>query len=591
MHMQKSTAARLTCGVLTWVWLLAAVGAQAQESPYWNAGSQLTPFRLAPAPAGYAVQRIDLDDDGDPDLLKTVTLDGTPVLWIDDDDDMKATDREGDSDADCLLIDRNRDGRYGGIGDLIVDRADTDADQHPDMELIADYPPAEKDAVWPNGHYMWILDTDHDGVFNYVDWNTLTLQSWAHSGQANFFPDYNGRSIFMKVHAATNRIEDARLNWENPFLFYDPDGDGLTEMAVRLVDSTSYFDDPGKTSHPQTIRFSGKINWASISVDLDNDNGPGNELDFDFTLGLRGGGFDYMDQVHPFPRMGGLAAADSFFLDAGWRHMDTLIYADHEHALPLIFKRGTWKQIYFVYDEDDDCHRWERVEFLDPLDPFKIGTGKKGIDNNPQADPAGDRGEWDLDNSGGARLYLSRFDGRLHLYGAEWGCWRIDQEAAAYQGWDRRIIKAEPRTFATVKYEDADRDGFFDRLSYDLDGDTSFETVVDLAALGLDDHCPLIDVSGFQVADYQRLHRRMADSLWQHATLAMHVAGKFGLDLGWYARYRHPASERQRYAYGYWLQFYIYKDLEHLFLQQGSQAMLTRLARAYYGGDWNALLR
>lgn len=30
----------------------------------------------------------------------------------------------------------------------------------------------------------------------------------------------------MKMHASTDKIGDLRLNWENPFLFYDPDKDG-----------------------------------------------------------------------------------------------------------------------------------------------------------------------------------------------------------------------------------------------------------------------------------------------------------------------------------------------------------------------------
>ena len=59
---------------------------------------------------------------------------------------------------------------------------------------------------------------------------------------------------------------------------------------------------------------------------------------------------------------------------------------------------------------------------------------KGGIDNNPQADASGDRGEWDLDNSGGGKLYVG-FDGKIHLFGAEKGYWRIDQDAWSYQGW------------------------------------------------------------------------------------------------------------------------------------------------------------
>lgn len=43
----------------------------------------------------------------------------------------------------------------------------------------------------------------------------------------------------------------------------------------------------------------------------------------------------------------------------------------------------------------------------DPKDPFKVGWNKGGIDNNKQSDAAGDRGEWDMDNSGNAQLYIS----------------------------------------------------------------------------------------------------------------------------------------------------------------------------------------
>jgi hypothetical protein len=559
------------------------------DVPYWNQHLQVVPYRLVPAPAGYKPQYVDLDGDGDPDILKTITVDSIPVMWIDDDDDMKYGDLEGDVDNDCLLIDRNKDGVYGGIGDLIVDWVGGTVTQPP-MQLIVDYPKVQKNAIWPNGHYMWVLDNDHDGVFNYIDWNTLQLESWAHSGNSDFFPDYSGKSTFMKVHAATNRIEDLKMNWENPFLFYDPDHDGLSEMAVRLVDSTSYYNDPKKDFDPQTMRFSGKINWVSVAVDMDNDNRPGDEFDFDMTLGFRGGGFDYTDQVHKID-MGALPGTDSLFVDSRWRHLDELVYADHDQALPLIFGRGKWNQVYFVYDEDDDCHRWERVEFYDPLDPFKIGTGHGGIDNNSQADPAGDRGEWDLDNSGKGKLYISRFDGRIHLYGAELGIWRIDEAAQYYQGWDRRIMVKEPSRFATVKYEDADHDGFMDRISYDLDGDTTYETVVDLGKLGLDDRCPLIDVSRFSYQDYVNLQKKISANMWNGATEALKVARKYGLDTDWYARLLKPASIREKYDYGYWLQFYLYRDLCFRFMHQKDQKALKALTLAYYGGNWDAMLR
>jgi hypothetical protein len=459
------------------------------------------------------------------------------------------------------------------------------------MQVIVEYPAIEKEKVWPYGHYMWVLDTDGDQVFNYIDWNTFQLKAWEHSGTSDFFEDYSGQSIFLKVHAATNRMEDARFNWENPFLFYDEDGDNLSEMAIRLADSPRYFNDPGKANNPETMRFSGKIDWVSIAVDLDNDNRTGSEFDFDFTLGFRGKGFDYTDQSHKIANIKGLAEADSFFIDPRWRHLDELIYTDHKHALSKIFREGIWDKVYFVYDEDDDCHRWERVEFLEPLDPFKIGAYKGGIDNHPQSDVSGDRGEWDLDNSGKGKLYISKFDGRLHLFGAEWGCWRIDQTARYYQGFDRSWLNKEPAEFSTVKYSDTNNNGFIDRIEYDLDGDHQYEETIVLLKLGVNDVSELIDPSSFKYKDYTEMMKGMTDNLWNNALKAIKVAGKYKLNTNWYAKLKQVTSIRDKYHNGYWLQYYIFRDLQDIFTGKDDKRMLNKITKAYYTSDWNSVLQ
>lgn len=557
---------------------------------YWNKKLPLIPYRLSPPPVGYKVEYLDLDGDGDPDAIKSITINDTPVLWIDDDDDMQYGDLEGDTDSDCLLIDRNKDGKYGSLGDLIIDWGDNDGDGKPDMQVIVEYPETEKEKAWPYGHYMWVIDTDKDQVFNYIDWNTFKLKAWEFSGTSDFIEDYSGQSLFLKVHAATNRMEDLRFNWENPFLFYDKDGDNLSEMAIRLVDSPRTFQDSTKSVNPEIIRFAGKMDWVSIAVDLDNDNGTGHEFDFDFTLGFRGEGFDYSDQKHDISNIKGLAAADSFFLDPRWRQLDELIYPGHDQAVDLIFQKGKWNKVYFVYDEDDDCHRWERVEFLDPLDPFKKGTGKGGIDNHPQSDVAGDRGEWDLDNSGNGKLYISKFDGRLHLYGAEWGCWRIDQQASYYQGYNRTWKPGEPDIFSTVKYSDTDNNGFIDQIEYDMDGDHQFEEVVRLKDLGISDICTLYDPAGFTYKDYVWLKETMAEGMWNRAMMAVAVAEKFGLDTNWYAKLKQANSIRDHYHNGYWLQYYIFKDLQDHFIRKNDPVMLKKIASAYFSSNWESLL-
>ncbi len=557
--------------------------------PWWGTGSALNPLRVPPPPKGAKIEYFDLNGDGKPDMLRTILPNGMGVQWIDDDGDMKIGDLAGDTDNDCVMIDRNRDGQYGGYGDFIVDWNDTDGDGKADMQVVVDNVPEDKKFSHGGGHYMWVLDTDKDDIFNYIDWELVTLRCWVHNGKADFYEDYHGHSLFLKIHSTPEKINDIRLNWENPFLFYDPDNDGLTEMAIRFCDT------PKRGEGTATL--SGKIDWVSLAFDLDNDNGPENEFDFDMTIRLTGPGFDYMDQVHKFSNMRGLPEADQFFLDPKWRQNTELIYPDHDAAWDLTFKRGVWEKAWFVFDEDGDCKRWERVELYNDGDLFKIGPRNGGLDGNPQADAVGDRGEFDNDFSGKGQLYIGRFDGRMHLYGAEWGAWRIDQRGNSYQGmgglydgYGPGRQQKNPDKFATVKYVDTDNNGFIDEISYDLDCDQVFEHVVSLKKLGLDDRCDIINTSQLKYEDFVALNTRMSQALWDNAQNAVKVADKYNINTHWYALLKSPKSIRQKYDNGYWLQFYIYRDMLDMAYRRNDMKLVETIDKAYYGGDWSKML-
>ena len=574
--------------------LLSAQGLSAQtdgsgKKEYWNANTLLIPYRLPPAPAGYKPTYIDLDGDGDPDILRTVTANGIPVQWIDD-DDMQYGDLEGDTDNDCLMIDRNKDGVYGGYGDLIIDWVGEDEDGNPAMQVVVDNIPEANRMKTGNGHYMWVVDTDKDDVFNYIDWNTFTLRCWIHNGLSDFYEDYNGKSTFMKIHSTTERVNDVRMNWENPF--YDPDNDGLTEMAIRFCDSPKIVKENGQANSV----LSGNIDWVSVSMDTDNDNAPGNEFDFDMTIHFTGPGFNYENQKHINKNLRGLPEADTFFLDARWRKLPELLYPDHDAAWDLTFKEGKWDKVWFTYDEDDDCNRWERVELYQPRDPFKVGKNQGGIDNNGQADPAGDRGEWDEDNSGHGQLYVSPIDGKIHLYGAEWGCWRIDQNARYYQGmggiydgYGPKRIETEPTEFPTVKYTDTDNNGFFDLMEFDLDGDKVFEQRLSMKELGLDDRCQVINTASMKYEDFVDLESKVSDAMWKNAEKAVEVAKAKKLNTKWYALMLQPKSTRERYHYGFWLQFYLYNDLKDLAGRTNDKALASVIDKAYLQGKWELI--
>jgi hypothetical protein len=139
---------------------------------YWNSDIPLVSFRLPPPPADYKPSYIDLDNDGDPDIIRSITIHNTPIQWIDDDDDLKVGDLEGDTDNDCVMIDVNKDGKYGDRGDMSIDWIDTDDDGLADMQVLVENSEFDEPRMSGPGHYMWVLDTDNDNVFNYIDWNT-----------------------------------------------------------------------------------------------------------------------------------------------------------------------------------------------------------------------------------------------------------------------------------------------------------------------------------------------------------------------------------------------------------------------------------
>ena len=583
---------------LFFVLVLLVFSAQGQKTTFRNGQLDvvLTPFRM-PLPNPSSVSYIDLDKDGDPDVLKAILPNGIHVQWIDDDDDMKKGDFEGDMDNDCVMLDLNQDGSFSGPKDLMVDWSDEDQDGKADWQCIVDNAEADYTGKWTS-HYIWFWDADQDGIFGYVDWNHFKFEGWDHDGRANFYTDYNGQSMMLKVHITTSNIKDLRYNWENPFLYFDQDQDGLTEMAMRMVDEPIAITD--EKNPKMAWDFSHQISMVQMTFDLDNDNAPGNELDFDMSLKFAGAGFDYSDQIHDFDHLQGLPEANIYFEDPRWRTTTQLIYPDHQTAYDLTFNRGKWNQCWFVFDEDDDCQRWERVEFYDPKDPFKIGAKNGGLDNNPQADPTGDRGEWDTDFSGKGQLYISPLDGRLHLYGAEYGYWRIDQNSTYFQGWQgwrgpnlqpEDFDKAEPTVFGTMKYEDTDNNGFFDKIQMDMDGDFIYEQEVALSALGISDEMPVFNIANWSYKDFQATYQSMAENIWKNAQNGLKVARKYGLNTGWYAQLSNAKSAREKYHYGYWLSLYLYRDLSQLAEMQQNNLLKIKIQKAYFSSDWKMCLK
>ncbi len=540
---------------------------------------------------------VDLDKDGDPDILRSFINKNIPIQFIDDDDDMTYKDFEGDTDNDCLMIDRNIDGKYGFHEDLIVDWVDTNGDNLPDLQIIVDNAKLT-DKGWTPGHFMICIDTDKDGVFNFINWNTLQVEPWEKWGRSHFWQDYLGNSILLKTHTSSFNMNNTTLNWENPFLFFDEDNDGLTEMAIRFMDQPEIL-----SSALYPVQLTGQITDIRYTFDLDNDNHSSNPFDFDLSIKLQGKGFNYSNYKQYFTNLSGLPAADTFFLDSRWRRMKYLTYIPHKLAYNKIFDVNNWAKASLVFDEDDDCERWERVEFYEPKKLFAIGAGNNGLDNNPQADVAGDRGEWDEDFSGKGALYIGKFDGKIHLFGAETGAWRVDFNAKYYQGWQgwrnggdsipHDEIDYEPTIFSTIKYTDTDNNGFFDLLQFDIDGDRIFEDSISLLKLNILDSVTTFSPKNKTYKNYEQLFLKALKNADNNIEYAKKTAILLNIKLGWYQQLLNKSTSKHlKYQNNFWFNWFFYRHLIDLknTNKLPNTFTINNIQSAFANGNWKLLL-
>jgi hypothetical protein len=81
----------------------------------------------------------------------------------------------------------------------------------------------------------------------------------------------------------------------------------------------------------------------------------------------------------------------------------------------------------------------------------------------------------------------------------------------------------------------------------------------------------------------------MAMQAWTAAQQAIQIAESQGVTTYWYNYYKTPRSKQERYSHGFWLGFYIYRDLRQLWKEQGRSEILTILDTAYYSGNWQHL--
>jgi hypothetical protein len=570
--------------------------------------------------------RLDINKDGKPDILER-WLNGKRVRWLDENGDLLATDTRGDQVGDVMQIDKNDDGLYDGPYDINIKWADNDRDGRADLEAIVTQSPQWGPDKWSasESHWMVFIDVEKDGVLGYLDWTKYDFgnDNWGYTGTSDWLPDYNGDAIFLKIHRPPQSLIDPRLNWENPFAFFDFDNDGVTEMAMRWLDPVPAMD-------KDKTHLSGVLSEAFVTFDLDNDATKGNETDFDMSLrGSGGPGIPYRSMVHKYPALKGDPRFNDCFQWNNWRQIDELMYMPHDKSYDAFFTAG-WKTIYFVLDEDDDDHRWERVEIYYPMHGFggpkdidiystkrwrrgnyaerdMVAEGEKpGIAGHPQADSLGDRGEFDEDNSGGGKLYVGVFDRKLHLAGAEWGVWTVDKNGEFHGGWKTPSPKPlASRVEEIVKYTDSDNNGFLDTVEYDYDGDREIDfkfSLLDYKSPGQPhpDVVPLVDTMKEGWKGLNALFTSIANQSFQEALVVYRAVWRRGITTPEIDQLAYAGAIGERYDHGYWLKEKLFRQIRERLFQvkqtdpskSASMDQLEKeLVRLYYTGQFDQYAR
>ena len=494
---------------------------------------------------------------------------GRRVRWLDEGGTMQPGDTRGDLVNSVLQVDLNGDGTYDGDGDLALKWCDTNGDGVPDVQSVVVSPSGwneQKKAYADKGQWAVMLNHDRRGVFWGIDWKDADFHHscWYYTGTCAWLANYHGNNDFIKSIFAPHLMNDPRLAWECPFSFYDEDGDGVSEMTIRWAAPIP--SKQGKVEIPTTL------DRCHISWDLDNNSGFGRENSYDMTLYGLGAAVDMSSMRHQLPHFAGNPIFDPCFQHNEWRRVNELIYMDRMKGYDTFFKTG-WKGMSLVFDEDGDDHRWERVEMYFPTDnknrpvdiysasarPTEMGESlMPGPSYHPQADSLGDRGEFDQDNSGGGKIYIGRFDHKIHLYGAEWGVWLVDKDGAFHGGAGAQSGKPRAtKVGEVVRYTDSDHDGFFDQIEFSYQGDRTLDLTVSLLDARRDGVDPQkVDIIDPQTLGWKGMHElylRVATEAWEDALTIYRAAWQADLTNPEIDRLAASSSLRQRHINAWWI--------------------------------------
>jgi len=355
---------------------------------------------------------------------------------------VRAIDEDGDLDehlgpdldSDLYLADWGANASVDVAVDYRDDDGDGDLDAMGIFYWVADDPYLRKPAlrVW------WGCDQSDDNLLWYdVDW-TYSQRL------CQYRCCFSGGSWFSAYNLTADSDHWIAL-FENPFVFYDPDRDGSSEVVLRFT---------GLADNIESLRY---------SFDADGDAFGSRAYDYEFSITAFAEDSSWArgDRSHTSK----LKLSDEITWSTEIRGIPTGRVLrwdkaqDFARQSPWLKACLTWDEMNAntEYDVKRDPHeRWEGVIVHGSANFPQIG--------GPPCSPLNKRNEIVQKPARPLRLYYDATDHRLHLLGT-----------GPAEGWIDVDYDLDGQRDARYTYLDEDQDGVFDRRQIDLDADGRVE--------------------------------------------------------------------------------------------------------------------
>ena len=343
---------------------------------------------------------------------------------------------------DCQRFDSHSDWYYRAL--------DFNGDGKPEAEYFCHLPGA---IIWGDPHSSKLhINFNGECDMSFIDWQYPRYENEQYyQDNYKYVMNIHGSGMFMNCYR-----KSTFTNWENPIAWYDFNGNGYTDMIMRAADT-----------YPDPDAHRGLVGEAEFAFELNKNTGKHKSNSFDMEISYYnydGNGFNYLNYIDRIPNIEGMS--ETQYLSKKLKDTRLQIYRAHVPYLDgykLLTDYKDWKGVFLLFDEDDDDVRWEemfaRYEFQEEWWTY--------------ADKIGDRFEDDKDFGGEGKLYVGKFDGKIHLYHSEFSVWDIDY-FGLYKGSIDRPSDQLPEgpeppiglRYNKVRYSDTNNNGFIDKIEY-----------------------------------------------------------------------------------------------------------------------------